>query len=176
MSVVLIIIGLIVGGVLGGRALLQNAKRNQLISEILSYEQAFNAFQIKYNALPGDLENAYDYWGISASCTNSRSTGGCNGDGSGQVDSSSPEHINVWMHLSQAELVQGSYDVFDNSPALDLGRTVPELKSYKGVAVNLFYSVETVFIQNSGHQMQMAGLPSAGGSNNRGHFLRHMKP
>src|ERR1700691_433072 len=55
LSIVLVIIGLIVGGVLVGQDLIRAAEVRAQISQIEKYNTAVNTFRDKYNALPGDL-------------------------------------------------------------------------------------------------------------------------
>jgi prepilin-type N-terminal cleavage/methylation domain-containing protein len=55
LSIVLVIIGLIAGGVLVGRDLIEAARIRQQITEIEQFKTAVNTFRIKYNGLPGDL-------------------------------------------------------------------------------------------------------------------------
>lgn len=57
LSIVLVIIGLIVGGVLVGRDLISAAEIRAQITQIEKYNQAVNTFRGKYNALPGDMES-----------------------------------------------------------------------------------------------------------------------
>jgi hypothetical protein len=52
---VLVIIGLIVGGVLVGRDLIQAAAVRATITQIEKFNTATNTFYTKYNGLPGDL-------------------------------------------------------------------------------------------------------------------------
>jgi len=58
LSIVLVIIGLIVGGVLVGQDLIRAAYVRAQISQIEKYNTAVNTFRGKYNALPGDLNQA----------------------------------------------------------------------------------------------------------------------
>lgn len=55
LSIVLVIIGLIVGGVLVGRDLIAAAAVRAQISQIEKYQQAVNVFRGKYGYLPGDI-------------------------------------------------------------------------------------------------------------------------
>lgn len=57
LSIRLVIIGLIVGGVLVGRDLIERAQ----ISQIEKYNTVVHTFQLKYNALPGDIANAAQF-------------------------------------------------------------------------------------------------------------------
>ena len=58
LSIVLVIIGLIVGGVLVGQNLIAAATVRAQITQIEKYNQAVNTFYGKYQALPGDMNVA----------------------------------------------------------------------------------------------------------------------
>ncbi len=55
LSIVLVIIGLIVGGALVGKDLIDAAAIRAEISQIEKYNTAVNTFRVKYDALPGDM-------------------------------------------------------------------------------------------------------------------------
>jgi prepilin-type N-terminal cleavage/methylation domain-containing protein len=57
LSIVLVIIGLIVGGVLVGQDLIKAARMRAQISQIEQYDSTANTFRNKYGGLPGDLRN-----------------------------------------------------------------------------------------------------------------------
>lgn len=57
LAVVMVIIGVLVGGILKGQELIQNARVTSTISGINSYSAAMADFQNQYNALPGDMAN-----------------------------------------------------------------------------------------------------------------------
>jgi prepilin-type N-terminal cleavage/methylation domain-containing protein len=57
MSIVLVIIGLIIGSVLAGQDLIRSAGERATISQIEKYNTAVNTFRGKYGALPGDLNS-----------------------------------------------------------------------------------------------------------------------
>jgi prepilin-type N-terminal cleavage/methylation domain-containing protein len=99
-SIVLVIIGLIVGGILAGNELVRTAKVRSMIKEVNQLATAVNAFRGKYNCLPGDCRNATQFFGTAADCyLEMDSTGTCNGDGDGLILTSNfwsgGEH--VWM-------------------------------------------------------------------------------
>jgi prepilin-type N-terminal cleavage/methylation domain-containing protein len=58
LSIVLVIIGLIVGGVLVGQDLIRAAEVRAQIAQIEKYNTAVNTFRGKFNAMPGDMSNA----------------------------------------------------------------------------------------------------------------------
>jgi prepilin-type N-terminal cleavage/methylation domain-containing protein len=55
MSVVLVIIGLIVGSIIVGKNMVQAATVRAQVSQIAKFTSSVNAFKVKFNALPGDM-------------------------------------------------------------------------------------------------------------------------
>lgn len=88
LSIVLVIIGLLVGGVLAGKALIQQAEIRAATSQLQKFETAYNTFRLKYGCIMGDCANATDFFGanyMSYACTMPNGNG--NGDGNGLIDS-----------------------------------------------------------------------------------------
>lgn len=90
LSMVLVIIGLIVGGVVAGKALIQQAEIRAAVSQLQKFETAYRTFQVKYGCIIGDCPYATDLFGTnyindSGSCT--LPNGLENGDGNGLIDS-----------------------------------------------------------------------------------------
>ena len=82
LSIVLVIIGLLIGGVLVGQDLIHTAQLKKQIKQFQEYQTAFNTFQLKYNCLPGDCINATAFFGTT-------DIGGVtiyNGNGNGLID------------------------------------------------------------------------------------------
>jgi len=75
LSIVLVIIGLIVGGVLVGRDLVAAAKLRRIVTEVDKYTASINTFRAKYNCLPGDCKNATTFF-----------TSSINGNGDGKIN------------------------------------------------------------------------------------------
>ncbi len=118
LSIVLVIIGLIIGGITAGADLIRGAELNSIVSQKNQYEIGFNAFKLKYNALPGDIDNAEAYWGTAlaadAACQTASSFNGttCNGDGDGNIEGTSTRSREIhraWQHLANAEIISGSF-------------------------------------------------------------------
>ena len=65
-AIVLVIVGLLIGGVLQGQALISSAKSNSIIKKMQSLQTAYYSFQDRYGAVPGDLANASTIIGGSA--------------------------------------------------------------------------------------------------------------
>jgi prepilin-type N-terminal cleavage/methylation domain-containing protein len=117
LSIVLVIIGLIVGGVLVGRDLIKAAELRSVITDKERFQTAVNTFRGKYDCLPGDCMNATTYFGTNPGCPDSNdNTGGtCNGNGDGQIDNEgwAPgkvyEPTRFWQQLGEAGLVAGTF-------------------------------------------------------------------
>ncbi len=122
LSIVLVILGLLTGGILAGQSLIRASELRSITSDIESYRTAIIAFNEKYFYLPGDLPNATDFWGaedggdgLGTDCTETQSTNEatCNGDGNGQVAGPSGaeyEELRFWQHLANAGLIIGTFD------------------------------------------------------------------
>lgn len=127
LSVVLLVIALITGGILVGRDLIYLSQVRAQVAQLDEYDSAVYTFQQKYNCLPGDCAFAVELnLGVSAGA-------GDNGDGNGWVDNAptsdkviGPEIAGFWYHLKQAGLLDSTvnYDVFEMVP----GRDTPPLK------------------------------------------------
>lgn len=118
LSIVLVILGLLTGGILGGQNLMRAAELRSIIQEYETYQIAVKNFQDKYFALPGDMINATQFWGraddgtFSGQCADpgedvGTGTQTCNGDGDSFVNAH--EEFRFWQHLANADMVQGSY-------------------------------------------------------------------
>lgn len=81
LSIVLVIIGLIVGGVLVGQDLIKAAELRATISQFEKYNTAVNTFRLKYNGMPGDLSSPVTFF---ASVTNGGES--AQGDGDGLIE------------------------------------------------------------------------------------------
>jgi prepilin-type N-terminal cleavage/methylation domain-containing protein len=123
LSIVLVIIGLLVGGVLVGTELIRSANYRAVISQVESFNAAVGAFRTKFGCLPGDCEKAYDV-----------GLGDTDGDGDGYVGCKDPrymqncvdsatfiqsqttgEYVNFWYHLNRANLITGNFSAYDNT-------------------------------------------------------------
>ena len=114
LSVVIVIIGLIVAGVVGGKHLVKSSKIRTIVSEVSAVKIAYNAFYLEYDQLPGDFSKAYDYWGANCDAVASK----CNGNNSKKIDWSDAtnggstnngddnETYRAWQHLFLAGLVK----------------------------------------------------------------------
>lgn len=119
LSIVLVILGLLTGGILAGQSLIRAAELRSVTADLQRYMTSVHTFRDKYFALPGDMTNATAFWGAAhatpATCETTASAGAatCNGDGDGQVEdgsySSGYEMYRFWQHLANAGLIEGQY-------------------------------------------------------------------
>lgn len=108
LSIVLVILGLLVGGVLSGQSLIHAAELRKITSNLDRYQTAIHTFRDKYHARPGDIANATAFW---PQCTTHPDNAGytCNGNNDGQLQTE--EGARVFEHLTRAGLVEGQFDV-----------------------------------------------------------------
>lgn len=120
LSIVLVILGLLTGGILAGQSLIRAAELRSVIADFSRYHAAIYSFRDKYFALPGDMTNATRFWNsaggdsTNATCYEAQtgtSTATCNGDGDGAIKNTlgNVERFSAWKHLANAGLVEGSY-------------------------------------------------------------------
>lgn len=124
LSIVLVIIGLIVGGVLVGQELVRISELRAVIKETDSFKTSIRTFEGKYNYLPGDIPTANRIW---SDCTDFVSNL-CNGDGNGYIDTGF-EDIRAWQHLSLAGVLPGEHTGLVASPGVRVpGVNIPTSK------------------------------------------------
>jgi prepilin-type N-terminal cleavage/methylation domain-containing protein len=98
-SIVLVIVGLILGGVLKGQSLIDSARVRSIVNDINGIRAAWYGFQDRFQALPGDYVDA----------AVNISTLSTSGNGSGSINSKQ-EVASVWRHLSLSGFIAGDYD------------------------------------------------------------------
>jgi len=119
LSIVLVILGLLTGGILGGQSLIRAAELRAVSTEYQRWVTATQTFRDKYFALPGDMTNATAFWGKdNAVCTGDSGTaatpGTCNGNGNGEFTAASGagatgELYQYWKQMGLAGLIEGQY-------------------------------------------------------------------
>lgn len=62
LSIVLVILGLLTGGILAGQNLIRAAELRSVTTQLQQYQTALQTFRNKYFALPGDMTKATDFW------------------------------------------------------------------------------------------------------------------
>lgn len=116
LAIVLMIIGLLIGGILRGQELMDNARLGATIKQVNSYTGAIATFQDSYGMMPGDFNRA------TARLPGCDSNNTCaNGDGNGVIGTPGPiynlmlnteqttgtEGFLFWKHLALTHIVSG---------------------------------------------------------------------
>jgi len=141
LSIVLIVIGFIVGGVLVGQDLIHSAGVRATITQIEKYNRAVNTFRGKYGQLPGDIDgNSAAAFGFAP-----RGAYPGEGDGNGVIEGlaggppttiqntgwaeGSGETGMFWVDLSIAGLIDGGFNTasINTVPSTDLTGTLLDL-------------------------------------------------
>lgn len=108
-AIVLVIIGLILGGVLKGQVLIDNAKYKNFVKQMESFRAGVYTFQDTYRALPGDI-------GVITALDASATAGDGDGVIDGQeCDTDDEESCLVWSHLRYAGIIAGDPSVTTTS-------------------------------------------------------------
>jgi prepilin-type N-terminal cleavage/methylation domain-containing protein len=165
LSIVLVILGLLTGGILAGQSLIRASELRSVSAEFQRYSAAAYTFRDKYFGLPGDLTNATAFWGkdntnCSGHSGNVGTPGTCNGNGNGQLNDGSGatvpgEQFGYWQQLALAGLIEGTYSGLTGSGGgfdSTIGSNVPRSKisntgwsvrwiGYNGDAANAYYYV-----------------------------------
>lgn len=112
LSIVLVIVALMVGGVLTGQTLVHQTRLRAIITEKDRYHTAITIFKDKFYYFPGDLPTAYNFWGTDCGTNSGSASTGCNGNGDHMVNYNDGlgETVKSWEHLSRAGLIEGSFD------------------------------------------------------------------
>lgn len=139
LSIVLVILGLLTGGILAGQSLIRAAELRSATADFQRFTASMYVFRDKCLALPGDMNNAQLFWGVqhatpgTCATTASSTTATCNGDGNGRIQNGSgpfQEEYRAWQHLANAGLIEGHYtgvpDTGPNKPVP--GTNVPASK------------------------------------------------
>ncbi len=123
-SIVLIIVGLVAAGIVVGRSMIDNAEMRVVATEMNVYATAYKEFLEKYQAIPGDMNNATNYWFADDSCPATASnttpkTPTCDGDGNGMIGDwtntatatadSEREWFRAWQQLANSGLIEGQF-------------------------------------------------------------------
>ncbi len=141
LSIVLVIIGLLVGGILAGADLIRAAKVGKIISEREQIMTAMNTFYLKYNCIPGDCYNISTYL-----------SGETNGDGDEVMENttvaSNPAEIYAaWKQMAAATLYPGNFNGLNGSGGANnhsvIGTNIPGSKAISKAGYS-FYANSTM--------------------------------
>jgi prepilin-type N-terminal cleavage/methylation domain-containing protein len=145
LSIVLVILGLLTGGILAGQSLIKASELRTIANEMNDVNRALFAFKDKYFALPGDMTNATAFWG-SASCS-AGGVGTCNGNGDGSLYAYN-DAIHAWEQLGLAGLLPYQTDGRNN--VIITGQTLP-VSRVRGGTMEFYATTSPGMWQSTGN-------------------------
>lgn len=165
LSIVLVILGLLVGGILAGQSLIRAAELRSVNTEYTRYVTAAQAFRDKYLAIPGDFRDATRFWNlqqVGGNCTSNSglssaaTPGACDGNGNGLINftgagGEANESFQFWRHLALAGLVEGSFSGLSGAAA-----------NYVSTLGGATASIPGSRISGAGYTMFSAGTVASG--------------
>lgn len=173
LSIVMVIIGLIIGGIVAGQSMIRASEVTGVTTEVAQFTSAVQNFKTKFSALPGDMRNATSYWGTATTCPGTQASPKidkrtCNGDGDGDVGSTE-RHL-FWHHLSAADLIAGKFTGVQSASGsiffIKAGVNIPESKltagSYGMYTTSNSLSVNYYNEDRSRHALQLATHNNSG--------------
>ena len=171
LSIVIVIAGLIVSSVLGGRAIMNGARKQSLIVGIEKYSIAYKTFRLKYKAIPGDMPNAFDYLQSKIGCVDldvNDDNSGCNGNGDGRIgnrDILEQENLRAYHHITASSILHiiSANSSVDNS-VIARGQNVPE-NLYNNSATYYFASDNLWNIFNNINSVVVSSASGVGWDN-----------
>lgn len=174
LSIVLVILGLLVGGILAGQSLIRAAELRSVSTEFQKYTAAIYAFRDKYFAIPGDMRNATSFWGDNDSaCPDGAIANGtpgtCNGNADNRMTEASTslgatsETLQIWNQLALAGLIEGTYTGVQTAAYYTAGTNQPRgrlnnstwFSSYAGV-----YGDTQLFTADYGNYLRLSSAVS----------------
>lgn len=135
LSIVLVILGLLIAGVVAGSTLVRNAELRAVTTEFNSIRTNINAFKTTYDYLPGDMKNAHEFW-AATNCSGTTDDD-MDGDFNGRIEFddalTNNESYMAWCHLRLANLASGAFDgVPTDQSAPIVGTDMPSSKTQGG--------------------------------------------
>lgn len=124
LAIVITVIALLVGVVVGGRSIKKASEIRGMVSDIQQFQSSIENFRTQYNGLPGDLNDATEYFSTTV-----------NGNGNGAIEypeGGNIESLRAWQQLNLAGLVEGEYTGIATVGAqADIGGNVPSSRRNK---------------------------------------------
>lgn len=111
MSIVLVIIGLIVGGILKGQELIESARQKNVVSQIDQIKSGVTTFIDRYKGYPGDFSRATSVISSLLAGGNDDGIVGTQGTNTTSLlttlDGTDGENVQFWDHLLAANAIGG---------------------------------------------------------------------
>jgi len=176
LSIVLVVIGLIIGGVLVGRDMISASEVRATISQIEKYQTATRTFQGKYGGLPGDLNALVaTQFGFAA-----RGAYPGQGDGNGVLEATNGNGASFnwgflecagelpmyWVDLSSVNLIDGGFNTAtptysnpgSNITGTSIDKWFPQAKLGRGNYIYVWSGGVEGMTHNAGNGINYFGL------------------
>lgn len=134
LSIVMIIIGLLIGGILKGQELIANARLAAAISKVKAVDAALNTFRDSFNGIPGDLPStrlpnclAGTVCAVAVAAPDvgmDGRIGNPTGQSTGTGQTADLENVRAWAQLAAVDLIGGVSNVTSGGN-IESGVTVP---------------------------------------------------
>lgn len=116
LAIVILVLGILALAVAGGNSLVKQAKIRKVVNEVNTLVSSYRTFESTYDAIAGDMIDAYDFFGTDCSTA----SGDCNGDGDTTIEgvagastdaalNDDAEYMRFFQHLKLATLLEGNY-------------------------------------------------------------------
>lgn len=156
LAIVMIIIGLLIGGILKGQELIQNAQVTATSSQVKAIEAALNTFTDSYNAMPGDmlapgtrLPNC-----TAAPCNVAGNGNGRIAEAPADAAAAGSEATRFWAQMASVDLLGG---IDPSSADIAWGDALPSADIGGGFTI--------------GYAAAAGNLTGSGGAFSSGHYL-----
>lgn len=157
MSIVLVIIGLIIGGILKGQEIIESSRQKNLLSQVDSVRASLTTFADRYGALPGDYPYADDRISENDQYINGDGNGiayegtaetGATNIATGDGNNASSEELQFWIHMFGARLIEGITPT--NAPGTVFGDGSPlPSAAFPGSGLSLTYGSYNDFSEDT---------------------------
>lgn len=140
MSIVLVIIGLIIGGILKGQEIIESSRQKNVITQIDAMRSAINTFADKYNALPGDYGSGSTR--VNANVADGDDDGLIGADAGTTLTTTAAtagENTGFFNQLNGAELISGTTITAAAPAGFGDGEPLPSI-AVPGAGMSLLYA------------------------------------
>ena len=103
LAIVLVIIGLLIGAVLKGQAMIDDAKQKRLMNDLQGISAAYFTYYDRYNAIPGDDTSNHGWAGVTPASGGNAGNGYINGSNTTDGE----EAHEAWQAMRYTGLLTG---------------------------------------------------------------------
>ena len=167
LSIVLVIIGMLVGVIVGGQSLLHQAALRAVIRDLQSYQTAVNTFRNQYDASPGDFSTASTFWAGATNGSGDMRIGCTNVSSAANMAANCIEPVLAWRQLSLSTIVPSNYSGVAGagtaaSPFFVPRTNIPASKIMDGAGYVIYYDDATYLNSYNAHVILLGASLTTG--------------